>query len=90
MPITRILDITVVKPLTGRMLGYGHFIFESAAQAQGLRHIRYVGEPDAGTSPSSGSCSARVCAADPRATPVGRELTDTRGTVFALVHTLGA
>ncbi|WP_332666983.1 PH domain-containing protein [Aeromicrobium sp.] len=47
MPISRILDITVEKPLLGRLLGYGHFIFESAAQAQGLRHIRYVGDPDA-------------------------------------------
>ncbi len=46
MPITRILDITVVKPLLGRMLGYGHFIFESAAQEQGLKHIRYIGDPD--------------------------------------------
>jgi uncharacterized membrane protein YdbT with pleckstrin-like domain len=46
MPITRILDITVEKPLLGRVLGYGHFIFESAAQAQGLRHIRYIGDPD--------------------------------------------
>lgn len=47
MPITRILDITVEKPLLGRMLGYGHFTFESAAQAQGLRHIRFIGDPDA-------------------------------------------
>lgn len=46
MPITRILDITVVKSVTGRMLGYGHFTFESAAQEQGLRDIRFVGEPD--------------------------------------------
>lgn len=45
MPISRILDITVEKPLIGRMLGYGHFIFESAAQAQGLREIRFIGEP---------------------------------------------
>ena len=29
------------------MLGYGHFTFESAAQEQGLRDIRYVGDPDA-------------------------------------------
>ena len=28
------------------MLGYGHFVFESAAQEQGLRDIRYVGRPD--------------------------------------------
>ncbi|MCL3820140.1 PH domain-containing protein [Aeromicrobium wangtongii] len=47
MPITRILDITVEKPLLGRLIGFGHFIFESAAQAQGLRHIRFIGDPDA-------------------------------------------
>jgi len=47
MPLTRILDITVDKPLQGRVLNYGHFTFESAAQAQGLRTIRYVGRPDA-------------------------------------------
>lgn len=46
MPITRIMDITVEKPLLGRLMGYGHFIFESAAQAQGLRHIRFIGDPD--------------------------------------------
>ncbi|HET7432926.1 MAG TPA: PH domain-containing protein [Nocardioides sp.] len=46
MPLTRILDITVAKPLHGRMLGFGHFVFESAAQEQGLRDIRYVGRPD--------------------------------------------
>lgn len=46
MPLSRILDISVHKPAIGRMLGYGHFVFESAAQAQGLREIRYVGDPD--------------------------------------------
>jgi hypothetical protein len=46
MPLARILDITVKKPLVGRMLGFGHFVFESAAQEQGLRDIRYVGRPD--------------------------------------------
>jgi uncharacterized membrane protein YdbT with pleckstrin-like domain len=46
MPLHRILDITVVKPLHGRILGFGHFVFESAAQEQGLRDIRYVGRPD--------------------------------------------
>jgi uncharacterized membrane protein YdbT with pleckstrin-like domain len=47
MPLARILDISVVKPLHGRILGFGHFVFESAAQEQGLRDIRYVGAPDA-------------------------------------------
>lgn len=46
MPLARILDITVKKPLVGRVLGYGHFVFESAAQEQGLRDIRFVGRPD--------------------------------------------
>lgn len=46
MPIARILDITVDKPFLGRLLGYGHFVFESAAQEQGLRDIRYIGDPD--------------------------------------------
>lgn len=46
MPLSRILDINVVKPLTGRVLGYGHFTFESAAQEQGLHDIRFVARPD--------------------------------------------
>ena len=35
----------VEKPVVGRLLNYGHFVFESAAQEQGLRDIRYVGRP---------------------------------------------
>ncbi len=46
MPLSRILDISVDKPLQGRMLNFGHFTFESAAQEQGLRDIKYVGRPD--------------------------------------------
>lgn len=46
MPLSRILDITVNKPFLGRVFGYGHFTFESAAQAQGLREITYVGRVD--------------------------------------------
>jgi hypothetical protein len=46
MPLARILDITVKKPFLGRVLGYGHFVFESAAQEQGLREIDMVGDPD--------------------------------------------
>ena len=45
MPLGRILDITVEKSLTGRVFNYGHFVFESAAQEQGLRDIRFVGRP---------------------------------------------
>ena len=46
MPLARILDITVRKPFIGRLLGYGHFVFESAAQEQGLREIHCVGRVD--------------------------------------------
>ena len=46
MPLARILDISVYKPVVGRVFGYGHFVFESAAQEQGLREIRFVGDPD--------------------------------------------
>lgn len=44
-PLSRILDITVEQPPLGLLLGYGHFTFESAAQEQGLRDIRYVTRP---------------------------------------------
>jgi len=46
MPLGRILDIAVVKPVVGRLFGYGHFTFESAAQTQGLKEIKYVAKPD--------------------------------------------
>ena len=46
MPLARILDISVYKPIVGRVFGYGHFVFESAAQEQGLRDIRFVPRPD--------------------------------------------
>lgn len=44
-PLSRILDITVDQPFLGLLLGYGHFTFESAAQEQGLRDIRFVPKP---------------------------------------------
>ncbi len=44
-PLSRILDITVDQPFLGLLLGFGHFTFESAAQEQGLRDIRYVARP---------------------------------------------
>lgn len=45
-PIARILDITLQKPIVGRVFGYGHFVFESAAQDQGFREIKWVSRPD--------------------------------------------
>jgi hypothetical protein len=46
VPLLRILDITVNKPVIGRWLNYGHFVFESAAQVQGLNKITFVGDID--------------------------------------------
>ena len=46
IPILRILDITTKHPLMGRILNYGHFVFESAAQIQGLYEITYVRDVD--------------------------------------------
>jgi membrane protein YdbS with pleckstrin-like domain len=46
VPISRIVDITVERPMLGRWLNYGHFKFESAAQIQGLYKISYVKDID--------------------------------------------
>ena len=46
MPINRILDISVSQSLLGQLFDYGHFVFETAAQDQGLRVIRFVGDPN--------------------------------------------
>jgi hypothetical protein len=46
VPLLRILDITVIKPVVGRWLNYGHFVFESAAQVQGLNKITFVKDID--------------------------------------------
>lgn len=42
MPIARILDISVRQTVLGQVFGYGHFVFESAAQDQGLKRINFV------------------------------------------------
>jgi membrane protein YdbS with pleckstrin-like domain len=46
IPILRILDITTKQSILGRFLHYGHFIFESAAQIQGLYAITFVANVD--------------------------------------------
>ena len=42
MPIARILDISVRQTFFGQICNYGHFVFESAAQDQGLKQINFV------------------------------------------------
>jgi membrane protein YdbS with pleckstrin-like domain len=46
IPISRLVDITVLRPTLGRWLNYGHFKFESAAQIQGLYRISFVKDID--------------------------------------------
>jgi PH (Pleckstrin Homology) domain-containing protein len=46
MPISRVLDISMQRPFWGQILGYATFTFETAAQDQGMREIKYVGDPD--------------------------------------------
>jgi hypothetical protein len=46
VPLSRILDISLHRTFLGQVFGYGHFIFENAAQEQGLREIKFVGDPD--------------------------------------------
>ncbi len=47
MPLSRVLDMSMQRPFWGQIFGYATFVFESAAQEQGLREIDFVGEPDA-------------------------------------------
>lgn len=44
MSLSRIVDFTMEEPFWGQLMGYGHLVFENAAQDQGLREIRCVGE----------------------------------------------
>lgn len=42
MSLSRIVDFTMEQPLAGQLMGFGHFVFENAAQDQGLREIRCI------------------------------------------------
>lgn len=46
MPLSKLTDMTFKKTWTGDILGYGHFIVESAGQKQALERLRFI--PDAG------------------------------------------
>lgn len=45
MPLMRIVDVTMVRTLWGRIGNYGHFRFENAGQRQGLNEVRFVPDP---------------------------------------------
>lgn len=46
MPLRAMTDLTYRRTLSGRMLGYGTFIVESAGQDQALSRIEFLPEPD--------------------------------------------
>jgi hypothetical protein len=46
MPLARIVDISMQRPFWGTIFNYGNFVFETAAQDQGLREIAYVADPE--------------------------------------------
>ncbi|MGP4028003.1 PH domain-containing protein [Actinomadura sp. 3N407] len=46
MPLSKVTDITLNRSMTGRMLGYGEFLTESAGQKQALRNIGFMPYPE--------------------------------------------
>lgn len=46
MPITKVTDLSYVRPLVGRLLGYGTLVVESAGQIQALNRITFVPRPE--------------------------------------------
>ena len=47
MPLTKITDMTYVRPFSGRtFFRYGHLVLESAGQQQAFDEIKYIRNPD--------------------------------------------
>ncbi len=46
MPLTKVVDMSFQRSFTGRMLGYGDFIVESAGRDQALRVIDHIPYPE--------------------------------------------
>lgn len=46
MPLARVTDMNYQRTVSGRMLGYGKFVMESAGQNQALNVINYMPDPD--------------------------------------------
>ena len=46
MPITKVTDLTYERTATGRMLGYGTLIVESAGQIQALNRVEFLPRPE--------------------------------------------
>jgi hypothetical protein len=46
MPISKVTDMSFLRPLFGQILGYGTLRVESAGQKQDLERIEYVPRPE--------------------------------------------
>lgn len=46
MPLSKVTDMSFQRSITGRMLGYGGFVLESAGQEQALRTVEYLPYPE--------------------------------------------
>jgi uncharacterized membrane protein YdbT with pleckstrin-like domain len=46
MPLTKVTDMGFQRSITGRVLGYGTFVLESAGQEQALRTVDYLPYPE--------------------------------------------
>jgi uncharacterized membrane protein YdbT with pleckstrin-like domain len=46
MPLAKVTDMSFRRSITGRMLGYGEFVLESAGQDQALRTVDYLPYPE--------------------------------------------
>ena len=46
MPISKVTDLTYQRTATGRMMGYGTMVVESAGQIQALNRIDYLPRPE--------------------------------------------
>ncbi|MHA3705136.1 PH domain-containing protein, partial [Jatrophihabitans sp. YIM 134969] len=47
MPLRKVTDLTFERSITGRLLGYGAFVMESAGQQQALSRVDYLPRPEA-------------------------------------------
>jgi uncharacterized membrane protein YdbT with pleckstrin-like domain len=46
MPLTKVTDLTFERTLTGRLMGYGTMVIESAGQIQALNRIDFMPRPE--------------------------------------------
>jgi uncharacterized membrane protein YdbT with pleckstrin-like domain len=46
LPLTKVTDMSFQRTTTGRVLGYGEFIVESAGQDQALRNVKFLPYPE--------------------------------------------